>query len=52
MNINNKKCYKIAPKNTTSSKNNKYICQSCKEGLYGDSVVLLNEVNGLIFLYF
>ena len=26
----------------------KYICQSCKEGLCGDAVVILNEVNDLI----
>ena len=44
----NKKCYKMCPKNTTSSKNNKYICEPCKEGVCDDSVVLLNEVNDLI----
>ena len=44
----NDNCYKICPKNTTNSKDNKYICQSCKEGLCGDAVVILNEVNDLI----
>ena len=44
----NNNCYKMCPKNTTNSKDNKYICESCKEGLCGDAVVLLNEVNDLI----
>ena len=44
----NDNCYKMCPKNTTNSKDNKYICQSCKEGLCGDAVVILNEVNDLI----
>ena len=44
----NNNCYKMCPKNTTNSKNNKFICESCIEGICGNAVELLNEVNDLI----
>ena len=40
-------CYKSCPKNTENSKNNKFICEPCKEE-NSDSQILLNEVDKLI----